>query len=90
MYFYPQLDELYNSKIWLYIHLILKTAENYKHKEHGTIIIKSKENEAFPRSSNLSKCNSFSIVHQLQLYLLDHVMKVKYKNGFQLQAFIYF
>lgn len=65
MHFSPQLDELYNSKIWLYIHLSLKTAENYKHKEHRTIVIKSKENEVFPRSSNLSKYNSFSIVQQL-------------------------
>lgn len=88
MYSYPQLDELHNSKIWLDIHLILKTPENYKYKEHRTIVIKSKENEAFLRPSNLSKYNLFSIVHEL--YLLVHIMKVKYKNEFDLQAFIYF
>lgn len=65
MYFYPQLDELHNSKIRLYIHSVLKTAENYKRKEHATIVIKTKENEAFPRPIYLSKYNSFSIVHQL-------------------------
>lgn len=65
MYFYPQLDELHNSKIWLYMHSVLKTAENYKRKEHRTVVIKSKESEAFPRPSYLSKYNSFSIVHQL-------------------------